>query len=141
MTAISPGHAGQQRLGLDGLDAGLGMGVVGQDRHLPAEPRTRLAAHRLQRHGQQAAGHLLAAGDDHVIFGGIVERMGLAAEVDQAVGLARHGRDDHRHLMPGFLLAFDDARHAPNTLGPGHGGATEFHHDAGHKQAPINWLA
>ena len=44
-------------------------------------------------------GHLLAAGDDDVIFGGVVERRGLAAELDEAVGLARHGRDHDQHLI------------------------------------------
>ena len=108
---------------------------IGVDRHLPAEPAARLAAHRLQRQRQQAAGDLLAAGDDHVVFGRIVERIGLAAEVDQPVGLARHRRDHHRHLVPGGLLLAHDLGHAADALGAGHRGAAEFHHDAGHGNA------
>jgi hypothetical protein len=37
-------------------------------------------------HGQKARGHLLAAGHHHIVFRRIIERAGLAAEVDEAVG-------------------------------------------------------
>jgi len=106
--------------------------VVSADRQLPAQPRARLAAQRLQRQRQQARRDLLTAGNDHVVLRRIVQRIGLTAEIHHPVGLARHGRYDHRHFVAGLLLAFDDARHAPDALGAGHRSAAEFHHDAGH---------
>ena len=44
------------------------VGVVGDDRYLPAQPRARGEAHVAQGHGQQAGRHLLAGGDHGVIF-------------------------------------------------------------------------
>ncbi len=56
--------AGVQRrgelLGRNLVDAGLAVGVVGDHRHLPAEPRARRHADVAQGHGQEAAGDLLA---------------------------------------------------------------------------------
>jgi hypothetical protein len=46
--------------------------------------------------------------DDHVVFGRIVKRVSFAAEADQPVGLARHGRDDHRDFVTRGLLAAHD---------------------------------
>jgi hypothetical protein len=108
------------------------MGFHRIDRHLPAEPAARLAAHRLQRQREQAGRDLFAAGDDHVIFRRIVERVGFAAEVYQPVRLAGHGRNDDGHFMPGGLLLAHDIGHAADALGAGHGRAAEFHHNAGH---------
>ena len=38
-------------------------------------------------------------------------RRGFARPADQLIGLAGHGRDDHRDLVAGVDLAFDMARH------------------------------
>ena len=81
---------------------------------------------------RRPAGHLLAAGDDHVIFARVVERRGFLAQLDQPVGLAGHGRDDHRDLVAGLGLALDPVRDRADALDPGHRGSAEFHHDAGH---------
>ena len=108
------------------------MGIVGVDRHLPAKPRPRLATERLQRHRQQSGGDLFAAGDHHIVFGGIIKRVGLAAKADQAVSLARHGRDDHGHFVPGRLLAPHDPSDTADPFGPCHRSAAKFHHDPGH---------
>jgi hypothetical protein len=64
------------------------MRCISLDWHLPAEPAARLAPQRLQCDRQQARCHLLAAGNDNVIFRRIIQRIGLAAEIDQTVGLA-----------------------------------------------------
>ena len=37
---------------------------------------------------------IIAGGDNDIIFLGIVQRRGFAAEADEAIGLARHGGDD-----------------------------------------------
>ena len=92
-----------------------------------------IAAALPQMQRQQARGDLFATGDDHVVFGRIVQGAGFAAEIDQPVGLAGHGRNDHRHLVPGGLLTLDNPRHAADALGTGHRRATEFHHDAGQR--------
>src|SRR3546814_4693886 len=64
-----------------------------------AEPAARRSAHRLQRQREQARGDLFPCRDDDVIFGGVVARIRLAAEIDQSVGLARHRRDDDGDLV------------------------------------------
>ena len=125
-------HAGQHRIGINLADTRLGVRIVGVDRQLPTQPRTRLLAHRLQRQRQQTRRHLLASGHHHVILGRVIQRIGLAAEVDQTIRLASHRRDDHRHLMPCLTLARDDTGDAPDALGAGHRRAAEFHHDPGH---------
>ena len=124
-------HRGDQRLGGNVVDPRLGVGTDGADGQLPAEPRARLAAQGLQGQREQARGDLLAAGDDHVVFGGIEQRVGLAREVDQPVGFPGHRADHHRDLVPCGLLALDDPRDAADALGPGHAGAAELHHDPG----------
>ena len=55
-------------LRVDALDARLGEGAVGDDRHLVAEEAGRLAPLRLDGQRQQADGHLLAGGDHHVLL-------------------------------------------------------------------------
>ena len=70
-------HALDQQRAVDALDARLAMRVVGHDRHLPALPGPRLDADGLQRDGQQADRHLLAGGDDHVVFARVVQRREL----------------------------------------------------------------
>jgi hypothetical protein len=103
------------------------------ERNLPALPGARLHAHRLQRDGQQAGGHLFARGDHGVIFALVIERIGLLAPADQFVGLAGHGRDDDGNIIAGIDLAFDVARDILDALDVGDRGAAEFHHEAGHE--------
>jgi hypothetical protein len=128
---LALGHAGQDRFAVDALDSRLGMGIVGVDRQLPAQPRTAFRAHRLKRQRQEAAGHLLTAGHHHVILGGSYSALASRQKLTSR-SVSRHGRHHNRHLMSRFLLALDDTRHAPDALGAGHRGAAEFHHDPGH---------
>ena len=104
----------------------------GADRQLPAHVALGVEAHALEGDGEEAAGDLLAAGDDHVIFARVVERGGFLAQLDQPVGLAGHGGDDHRDLVAGLGLALDPLGDRADALDPGHRGSAEFHHDAGH---------
>ena len=129
-------HRRQQAFRIDGFDPRLGMGFDSADRQLPAKPAARLHAHALQREREEPAGHLLPARHDDVVFGRIVKRVRLAREIDQPVGLARHGGDDHRHLVAravglGRGLPAHDVGDPANALGPGHRSAAEFHHDPG----------
>ena len=116
---------------VDPLDHAGGV-AAGADRQLPAHIGARVEPHPLQRDRQEAAGHLLARGDHHVIFARVVERGGLAAELDQPVGLAGHRRHHHRHLIARLRRAPDEAGDMADALAPRHRGAAELHHDARH---------
>ena len=70
-------------------------------------------------------------GDDDVIFLGVAERGGLAAQLHQPVGLAGHRRDHDQHLVAGLGLAPHALGDVADPLDPGHRRAAEFHHDAG----------
>jgi hypothetical protein len=61
-----------------------------------------------------------------------MQRVGFAAEIDQPIGLACHGRYHHCHFMPGGLLALDNAGNAADAFRAGHRRATEFHYDPCH---------
>jgi hypothetical protein len=138
MTAISPAAKQASRLagGMSSMRA-LPWASVGDDRHLPAQERAGLVAHVAQGHGQQTGRHLLARGDDGVV---LVVRFretlrGAARTVgpgDQLVGLARHRRDDHRHLLARRDLGGDQARHPTDALQVGHRRAAELHHQPRH---------
>ena len=134
-------HRGAERAGVDIDDARAGMRFLGADRQLPAEPAARRGAHRLQRQCEQARGHLFACGDDDVIFCGVVARVRLAAEIDEAVGFAGHGGNDDRDLVAVGDFACDELRHGANSFGARHRRAPEFHHDPRHL-APLsrNWF-
>ena len=93
------------------------MGVVGEDRRSASPARSaRRWPSALQRDRQQAGRHLLARGDDGVIFAQVVQRRGLLAPGDQLVGLAGHGRDDDRDLVAGLDLALHMARDIADAL-------------------------
>ncbi len=85
-----------------------------------------------QHDGEQAGGHLLARGDDGVVFARVVQRRGVLGPGDQLVGLARHGRDHDGDLVAGIDLALDVARDVADTVDIGDGRAAEFHHKTGH---------
>ena len=115
------------------------MGIVGLDRDLPALPGAGINAHRLQRNGQQSAGHLLARRDDRVILTRVVER-GIGAgdlrhllnPVHQLVGLAGHRRHHHCHLVPRIDLTLDVPGDIVDPVKVGNRSAAKFHHYAGH---------
>ena len=118
-----------------------GMGFDGPDRQLPTQPAACLGPHRLERQCQKARGDLLAACHHHIVFGRIVECVGFAAEVDKPIGFARHGADDDCNLVAARRLLTHDIGDAPNAFGPCHGGAAEFHHDAGQAGISPYWNA
>ena len=117
----------------DRLDPGIAVDPGGAEQ-LPAHETARVEADRLEGHREEAGGDLLARGDDHVIFLIVMGHGGFAAQLNQPVGLPGHGGDHDQHLIAGLDLALDAAGDAADPLDPGHRGAAEFHHDAGHKR-------
>ena len=117
---------------VDVEDARRGMGVGGADRQLPALPGARVDADALQHHRQQPRRHLLARGDDRVVFAGVMQRRGFPAPPDQLVSLARHRRYDHGDVVPGVHLTLDVIGDVADALDIGDGGSAELHHKAGH---------
>jgi hypothetical protein len=113
-------------------DPGRAVCVGGQDRDLPALPGAGRKAKVMQHDGEEPGCDLLARGDDHVVFTGVVQGAGLAAPADQLVGLAGHGRDDDRHVVARLHLALHVPRHVADALHGGDGRAAELHHKAGH---------
>ena len=124
-----------ERRGFDRLDAGIAVDARRADQ-LPAHEAACLHAHVLQRHGEEAGRDLLSARDDHVIFLGVAQRGGLAAELHEPVGLARHRRDDDEDLVARLGLAPHALGDVADALDARHRRAAEFHDDAGHA-APV----
>ncbi len=85
-------------------------------------------------------GHLLAAGDDGVVFARIVEpapvrarrRGRLAHPADELVRPAGHGRDDDGDVIAALDLAPDLGGRVADSLKVGERGPAEFHHQARH---------
>ena len=89
---------------LDGLDARLREGAVGQDLHLMAEedcapvpPCAWMAI------AVSAADDLLAGGGERVHLAGVGDRRDLVRELEQAIGLAAHGAHDDDDVVPSLL--------------------------------------
>ncbi len=116
------------------------MGVVCQDRDLPAHPGAGVQAHIAQGDGQQTGRYLLTRGDNHVIFViGLRQPGGRGARAvspgDQLIGLAGHGRDHHRDLLARGHFGRDQTRHSTDALQIGHRSAAKFHHQPRHAEA------
>src|SRR6185437_4770214 len=125
-------HATDEVVGSDDTNVRLAVHAIGENRHLPAEPGARIDAAILKRERQQAGGHLLARGDDDVVFAGVMERTGLARPLDELVGRAGHRRYHHRDLVAAIDLALHPRRHIADAIDIGHRGAAELLNDARH---------
>ena len=121
-----------QLLTIDVEDAGGRMRVRCGDRQLPALPRTRVHADRLQRDRQQPRRDLLAGRHHGGVFARVVQDRGLAAPFDQLIGRPRHRGHDHRDIVAGIDLTLDVARHVADALDVGDGRSAEFHHQPAH---------
>ncbi len=139
--ALETGHDGNLPAGLKALDdsravdcrdARRGMGIRGHDRDLPALPGAGRKAHLVEGEGEKPRGHLLARGDDGVVFLRIEEARGFLDPADELVRLAGHRRDDHRHVVAGLDLAFDVPRHVADAFYRGDGRTAELHDEARH---------
>ena len=122
-----------QTLGVNIFNAGGAMRIGRQNRNLPALPRAGGDAHVLQDNREQARCHLFAGGDDRIIFARVIQGRALFAPGDQLIGLARHGGDDHGHIVASGDLALHMARDILNALNIGDGRAAEFHDQTGHR--------
>ena len=93
-------------LAVDRLDARAREGRVGDDAHLRAEERLRRAARLLDGERHQAHRDLLARRRDDVELALVLGRglvVHLLGELEQAIGLARHRRDDHDDVVTRLL--------------------------------------
>ena len=97
-------------------DACLGMRTIGEYLDLCAGVTFGLHAFLLQRHGQQAYGHLFAGGNHYIEFARIRMRLNLPGQRNQAIGLAAHRGYHHHNLVPLRLVFCYAVRHAPDTL-------------------------
>ncbi len=82
-----------------------------------------------QCHGQQGNGDLLASGNDHVQFARNRLIADLFGQVDQAIGLAAHGGQNHHQIITRFAEFFDFVGHLLDALDRAHGGASKFLYD------------
>jgi hypothetical protein len=121
-----------QTRAIDLLDARLHMRRVGLDRHLPAGIRAALHAEFAERQRQQADRHLLAGRGDLVELALTAACVDRARELEQAIGFARHRRDDDDDLMPLLLPGRHFARDMLDALDRAHRGATVFLNDKCH---------
>ena len=108
------------------------MAVVGLDRHLPAEERTRGEAEFAQGQRGQTRRDLFAGRNHDVIFLLVGEPAETIGPRDQLVGDTGHRRDHHRDLIAGIGFALDAARHRFDPVDIGDGRAAEFLHDTRH---------
>jgi hypothetical protein len=109
------------------------MGIIGMDRHLPAQPTARFAAKGLQGYRQQASRNLFTRCHNHIIFGWIIKRICFATEIYKSVRVARHGGNDDSHLVTTFRLTFDQLGNTADAFGTGHRRAAKFHYNARHE--------
>jgi hypothetical protein len=82
------------------------------DRDLVPHVALGLVPHRLQAHRKQGDGHLLAGGDQHVVFPFAGKFARLVGQRDQLVGLPGHRRNDHHHVIA-VVVGFG---HAPGNI-------------------------
>ena len=84
---------------------------------------------RLDRHGHQGDGDLLAGGQQHVHLAGRRLLADLAGQLDQLVGGVAAGADDDDDLIAGLLGADGPPGRRHDPLGGRHAGAAELLHD------------
>jgi len=86
----------------------------------------------LQRDSKQTGCYLFPTCNHDIIFSRVIERVRLAAKIDEPIGFARHCGNNHRNFVATFGLALHDLRDAADTLRPRHRRAAKFHYDPGH---------
>ncbi|SCI78531.1 Uncharacterised protein [uncultured Clostridium sp.] len=116
----------QNTLGTDVLDPGRAIGRVGFEAGLPACQRDHRIPHRLNGHGAQGAGNLLAGREQHVHLplGGLgIDLPCFGDEVIRSVSLC--GEDHHQAVSPAVGLR-NDAGHVADPVRIRDGGPAEF---------------
>ena len=92
----------------------------------------RFFAERLDRHGHQGDGDLLAGGQEHVHLACGRMLADFLGELDQFVGGVAAGADNDDDLVAGFLGADRFASGVHDALGVRHAAAAELLHDQRH---------
>jgi len=108
----------------------------GVDRHLPALPAARRHAHFLQAQRHQPGCDILAAGNNGIVFAGVIELRGGLDPADQFIGLAGHGRNDDDHVIAALDLGLHLLRGLFDARQVSHRSAAEFHHQKRHGHPP-----
>ena len=117
-------------------DLRLGVEAVGDDPRLRAGQRDGGDAERVQRHGGERDGLLLAGGDEHVELAGARLRRYFPRQLDQPVRHPRHGRDDHDQPVPGPVRFGDAGGDVADALGRADRGAAVFLDEERHGKGP-----
>ena len=119
-------------LGVDALDAGVGVDGGGLDARLPGRQGHAGQAHGLQGHGAEGNGNLLAGGKEHIQlpFGGA--GVNLLRLFDQVVGGIPLGGQDHDHVVSLDVGLRDDPGDILDALRVPHGAAAEFLYNQTH---------
>ena len=117
---------------VDGFDAGLGVGIIGDDGNLPAGEADGIDALALEGHGQQGHGSLFASGGEHVELAPVGLGLDGLGQVDEAIGLARHGRRNDHHLVAGTMPFGNPPGHVLDAFDRPHRGTAVFVNDERH---------
>src|SRR5688572_6494393 len=123
---------------VDRLDARFRERRVGDEPDLPAREADRLVTLRVDRHGHESDGDLLAGGEEliHLAFRWALftsaERADVLGEFDQVVGRVAHRGNDDDDVIARELRSDRAAGGAVNAFGVGDTGAAEFLDDEAH---------
>src|SRR5437667_42341 len=79
-----------------------------------------------QSYRKQPGRHLLARGNDGVVLACVMDWSKFARPAHKLVGLTRHGRDNHRHLVVAVDFSLNELRHVPDAIEVRDRGAAEF---------------
>ena len=130
-------EAGHDAGTVDACNARGAMGIAAIERDLPALPGAGWNADVIEHDRQKPGCHLLTGSHDDIVLLGIIEGCAFLAPGNQFIGLARHGRDNHGHIMPGVPLTLDVPCHILDAFDRGDGGSAEFHHETGHGNSKV----
>jgi hypothetical protein len=122
-------------LGGDVGNLRLGVEAVGDDAGHAAGERDGLDAERVKRHGGERRGLLLSGGEEHVHLARVRLGRDGARELDQAVGHARHGRDDHDDPVARADMLRHPRGHCADAFGIADGRAAVFLDEEGHGES------
>ena len=113
-------------------DARLVVDTVGQNVNLRPGVGSGGAPARLQRHGEQRDGDLLAGCEQHVQFPWIGDLLRALREAEEAVGFATHRRYDHDDVVAPVARVLDPGSDMRDPLDTSNRSASEFLNDQRH---------
>ena len=119
-------------LGVQTLDARLGVGAVGVEAGLPTGQADGRDAQLLQRHGQQRDRDLLTGRQQHIHLAVGLVRGDLGRLGDQVIGGVALRRNNNNDIIAGVAGIHDDACHIEDAVPVFDRGAAEFLYDQAH---------